>query len=104
MADYLITVMANNRLEQKGLLKRFNINCYGKEMTIHEIRANKAKIYKELKHDINSREYNEHFFKYVPDKSVPDKSVPKKTYKKRPSFLNKKTRKRRSGAFFNKFF
>jgi hypothetical protein len=104
MADYLITVMANNRLEQKGLLKRFNINCYGKEMTIHEIRANKAKIYKELKHDINSREYNEHFFKYVPDKSVPDKYVPKKTYKKRPSFLNKKTRKRRSGAFFNKFF
>jgi hypothetical protein len=66
MAEYLTTVMANNRLEQKGLLKRFNINCYGKELTIHEIRAQKTQKYKELKHDPDNPEYKELFFKYIP--------------------------------------
>ena len=33
MAQYLFNVQASNRLEQKGLLKRFSINCYGKQET-----------------------------------------------------------------------
>ena len=49
MAQYLFTVQQKNRLEQKGLLKRFSINCYGKQDTLEEMRNTKALKYKELK-------------------------------------------------------
>ena len=70
MAQYLINVQAKNRLEQKGLLKRFNTNCYGYEKTLIEIRSEKAAKYEELKHDKNSKEYNRYFFKYMPNKAT----------------------------------
>jgi hypothetical protein len=69
MAEYLINVQAKNRLEQKGLLKRFNVNCYGKEKTLVEIRGEKASKYKELKNAQDSKEYNKYFFKYIPNKA-----------------------------------
>ena len=68
MAQYLINVQAKNRLEQKGLLKRFNINCYGNEKTLVEIRGEKAVKFKELKDQQGSKEYNKYFFKYIPNK------------------------------------
>jgi hypothetical protein len=68
MAQYLINVQAQNRLEQKGLLKRFNINCYGNEKTIVELRSDKAAKYEELKNLKDSKEYNKYFFKYIPVK------------------------------------
>ena len=83
MAQYLINVQAKNRLEQKGLLKRFNVNCYGTEKTIIELRSDKAAKYKELKTKYNEREYNKYFFKYVPGKQT------KRTNK----HFNKNTRK-----------
>jgi hypothetical protein len=69
MAEYLINVQAKNRLEQKGLLKRFNVNCYGKEKTLVEVRGEKAEKYKELKNAQDSKEYNKYFFKYIPNKA-----------------------------------
>ena len=75
MAQYLINVQAKNRLEQKGLLKRFNINCYGNEKTIIELRGKKAEKYEELKNKKDTKEYNEYFYKYIP--------VKKTTYKAR---------------------
>lgn len=66
MAQYLINVQAKNRLEQKGLLKRFNLNCYGNEKTIMEMRGDKAAKHEELQNEIGSDEYNQYFFKYVP--------------------------------------
>ena len=60
MAQYLLNVQANNRLEQKGLLKRFNINCYGSEQTIVDLRSEKAEKYE--KH-LSRKQY---FFKYTP--------------------------------------
>ena len=68
MAQYLINVQAKNRLEQKGLLKRFNINCYGNEKTIVELRSEKASNYEKLKEQKDSKEYNKYFFKYIPTK------------------------------------
>jgi hypothetical protein len=68
MAQYLINVQSKNRLEQKGLLKRFNVNCYGKEKTIVELRSEKAAKYEELKNDKEGKEYNKLFFKYIPIK------------------------------------
>ena len=69
MAQYLINVQAKNRLEQKGLLKRFNINCYGDEKTIVELRSQKAEKYEQLKQNKDIKEYNKYFYKYVPNKT-----------------------------------
>ena len=54
MAEYLLNVQSKNRLEQKGLLKRFNINCYGNEKTIIQLRSDKAEKYEELRNNKNS--------------------------------------------------
>ena len=54
MAEYLFMVQAKNRLEQKGLLRRFSISCYGKQSTLETIRAEKTEKFKELKDKRNS--------------------------------------------------
>ena len=49
MSQYLFMVQSKNRLKQKGLLKRFSINCYGKQETLEDNRYKKAEMYKKLK-------------------------------------------------------
>jgi hypothetical protein len=66
MAKYLFEVERKSRLAQNGLLKRFSINCYGKQETLETMRAEKAAKYEELKNDRTGKEFNEWFFKYVP--------------------------------------
>ena len=66
MAAYLFDVQEKNRLEQKGVLKRFSINCIGHQDTVEEMRAQKSEKFKELKHKRNSREYEEWFLRYRP--------------------------------------
>ena len=66
MAKFLFEVEQKNRLEQRGLLKRFSISCYGKQPTLETIRAEKAEKFKELMHKRNSAEWNAWFFKYSP--------------------------------------
>jgi hypothetical protein len=66
MAKYLFEVEQKNRLEQKGLLKRFNINCIGKQPTLEDIRAAKTTKFKELSSNKTSKEYEMWFLKYVP--------------------------------------
>ena len=68
MANYLIKVQEKNRLEQKGLLKRFNINCYGYEPTIVELRGKKAALHEKYKNEKNTKEYEKYFLKYIPIK------------------------------------
>jgi hypothetical protein len=67
MAQYLFNVQYKNRLEQKGLLKRFSISCYGNvdESNI-ALRELKAEKFNELKHKRGSKEYEEYFLKYSP--------------------------------------
>jgi len=64
MAKFLFEVEEKNRLEQKGLLKRFSIKCYGEQPTMEDIRAEKAKKFKELKR--GTPEYEMWFLKYSP--------------------------------------
>jgi hypothetical protein len=64
MAQFLFNVEQQNRLEQRGLLKRFSSKCYGKQDTLESIRALKADKFKELKDKRESREFKEWFFKY----------------------------------------
>ena len=66
MAQYLFDVQQKNRLQQKGLLKRFSINCYGKQETLEDMRNTKAAKYKELKSKRNSLEYESWFLRYIP--------------------------------------
>jgi len=80
MAQYLFSVQSKNRLQQKGLLKRFSINCYGKQETLESMRAEKAEKFVELKNSRDSKEYQEYFLRYVPgnNKSAKKESCPKK--------------------------
>jgi len=59
MAYYLFVVQQKNRLKQKGLLRRFSINCYGKQKTLMSIRAEKAEQFKKLSKKRNTRNYEE---------------------------------------------
>jgi hypothetical protein len=70
MAQYLFNVQAVNRLNQKGLLKRFTIECYGNDETLTDIRSKKAEKYKELKLLPDMKEYEKYFLKYVPPRSL----------------------------------
>jgi len=66
MASFLFEVEEKNKLKQNGLLKRFSLDCYGKQETINDIRELRSKKYKQLKHDKNKKQYNLWFLKYYP--------------------------------------
>ena len=96
MAQYLFEVQARNRLQQKGLLKRFTISCYGKQKTLEDSRAEKTNKFKELKDMRNTKEYEEYFLRYIPgeSKTQSSKLSSKKTTKKsRKSTKAKKSTK-----------
>ena len=67
MAKYLFDVQHNNRLKQEGLLRRFSMECYGKQQTIISLREQKADMYKRLKGKKNTKEYQEWFLNYNPE-------------------------------------
>ena len=93
MSEYLFKVQLRNRLEQKGLLKRFSINCYGKHNTLEDIRSAKTTKYKELRSkNLKSGdiEYDTYFLRYIPSVNKNKQVKTKEVKKKR----NKKTKKR----------
>ena len=66
MSQFLFDVQQHNRLKQTGLLRRFSINCYGKQPTLESMRFEKTKKYEELKGKRSSREFEEWFLRYIP--------------------------------------
>jgi hypothetical protein len=66
MIHFLFHVEEQNRLAQKGLLKRFTVSCVGKQPTLENIRFEKTKKFKELQHDKFSKKYMMWFLKYNP--------------------------------------
>ena len=110
MAKFLFDVGYKNRLKQKGILKRFNIDCYGNQPTLESIRAEKMEKFKELKDKRGTKEYDLWFLKYSFDKNdskskpkdkitdIKHKSV-KKTIKKRPK-TKLKTARKNTNSFF----
>ena len=70
MSEYLFDVQQKNRLSQKGLLKRFTIDCYGEQMTMEKMRAEKSDKYKELKKSKGEKEYEWYFLRYIPHRSL----------------------------------
>jgi hypothetical protein len=99
MAEFLFDVEQQNRLNQVGLLKRFTIDCYGKQKKIEDIRAEKTSKFKELFEKRGSREYEMWFLKYTPshgkEKTSDTKLQTTKTMKK-PRKKQKKQKKQKT--------
>ena len=74
MSKYLFDVQQKNRLEQKGLLRRFSITCYGHQESVEEMRAHKAEKYKELKEKGDKAAFEELFLNYKPGDLINKKS------------------------------
>ena len=91
MSEFLFQVQQKNRLKQKGLLRRFSINCYGKQLTLDSMRAEKSKMFKKLKGKRGTKLYDEWFLRYVPNEEK--KQTRKRRHKK--SKKNNRTLKRR---------
>ncbi|MDC1320998.1 hypothetical protein N8261_03465 [Flavobacteriaceae bacterium] len=92
MAQYLFDVQQQNRLEQKGVLKRFSINCYGKQDTLEDMRNEKSEKFKELKGKRNTKEYESWFLRYIPF----EENKPKKQSSNKKSISKTKKRKSKS--------
>jgi len=100
MSSYLFRVQEQNRLSQKGLLKRFNIDCFGKQPTKESIRAEKASKYREIKK--GSKQYEEWFLNYNPaniERLKLEKKEKTKAKKKQIEETKNKTKKKRSKLF-----
>lgn len=115
MSQFLYDVQEKNRLQQKGVLKRFSINCYGHQTTLEEMRSEKTKMYEKLKKDRQSKDFEEWFMKYRPSenkstevhkKSTSQKKNKSKTTKKTKKSINhiarSKTRKNKVNKYLNK--
>jgi hypothetical protein len=66
MAKFLFEIQRKSRLNQSGILRRFNYDCYGTQETLESVRAKKSEKFKELKKSYNEKEFKEWFFKYTP--------------------------------------
>jgi hypothetical protein len=97
MAKLLFDVEAKNRLSQKGILKRFSINCYGHQKSLEEIRAIKSDNFKRLKGKPNSKEYEMWFLKYNPSTK---KSKTKSKSKSKKNKTKSKKNKTNTGYLF----
>ena len=95
MSHYLFKVQQRHRLQQKGILRRFSIDCYGDEKhTKENVRAEKTKRYKALSKHRGSKEWEYYFLNYKPGEKDEKKSK-KKTRKSKRGKSKRKTRKRR---------
>ena len=70
-------VQEENRLEQKGLLRRFSIICLGKQPSRMDMREEKSKMHKELKP--GTKEYDEWFLNYRPGQTKKKEKTKKKS-------------------------
>lgn len=68
ISQYLFEVEQENRLEQTGILKRFTMDCIGKQKSLINILEEKSAKFEALKNRKTSLEYNSWFFKYNPGK------------------------------------
>jgi hypothetical protein len=108
MSKFLFDVQQKNRLEQKGLLKRFSILCYGHQPSVEELRAEKAAKFKELKEKKGTKEYEAWFLNYRPDQKNEKRDSGEKDNKSTKTSSNTTTnsskRSKPKKNMFNKTF
>jgi hypothetical protein len=100
MSTYLFDVQEKNRLAQKGLLRRFSINCMGHQETVEEMRAEKAEKYIELKDNKKNPEYEEWFLRYRPIEKKEDSKEERTNKKSKRSRMKKRKTRKKRGIFF----
>ena len=96
MSQYLFQVEQENRLAQKGLLKRFTLKCYGTQPTLETIRAKKTEMFEKLRNKKNDDPEKEAWFlRYTPGEKSSSTSTKKETQSPKQSAkpVLKKTRK-----------
>ena len=97
ICQYLLMVQTRNRFKQRGLLKRFSTTCYGKQQTLETMRAEKAALFNNLKHNTCSDDYKKYFLRYLPSrKDKCQKTRSKKTRSKKTRSKKTRSKKTRS--------
>jgi hypothetical protein len=91
MGEFLFAVQKENRLRQSGILKRFSMDCYGRQLTLEKMRKHKKDKYVELKNKKNTKEYEWFFLNYSP---IQEKATTKTQNNKKPKKGAKKTKKK----------
>ena len=98
MTMFLFDVQQKNRLEQKGLLRRFTVTCFGHQESIEDIRSKKIQKYNQLRLHPNKKEYEAWFLNYRPaymqlklkNRDVTNRKI---TIRKRAKESHKKTQR-----------
>lgn len=96
MSNYLLNVQNENKLSQTGLLKRFTINCYGKEDTLQDKYGKKYELREMLGKNRFKPEYQKFFLNYMPGRKYEKSSVkscPTKTRKMKKNSKYNNTKK-----------
>ena len=93
MCEYLFKAQQKNRLRQTGLLKRFSINCIGKQKNLEIMRAEKSEMYHALKNKRGTKEYEWWFLRYIPDQIKKRKKRKKRKKKTKKQKKIKKIKK-----------
>jgi hypothetical protein len=103
ISQFLFNVEEKNRLSQKGLLKRFSMNCYGTQDTLETLRAEKTEMFKLLKNKRDSPEYEKWFMKYNPTVKTIEGNEKKTVKTNKTNKTNKtvKTKKVKKKNFFS---
>jgi len=101
MCEYLFKTQRRNKLKQKGLLKRFSIDCYGEQLTIEKMRAEKSEMFNKLKNNRKSKKFEWWFLRHIPHqiderKKLMRKKTTKKNKKKKKSKTTKKTKRKKN--------
>lgn len=99
-ATELYKIQKENRLAQRGVLKRFSLNCYGHQQSKAEMLKIKKEKSKELSKDKESKEYESWALNYQPSEIEAKKKAEKekktsKTEKKKKSTKKSKTMKKK---------
>ena len=96
MSQFLFDVQQQNRLKQTGLLKRFSIDCYGKQDTLETMRFEKTTKFEELKNKKDSKEYEQWFLRYIPLESAKNRKATVKAAKPKSSKSSKSSKTKKN--------
>ncbi len=93
MAKYLFDIEKTHKLNNDGILNKLNADCIGEQLTLADIRAEKAEKHKELTRD--TLEYEKWFLKYMPGRN---KTTHSKNYTRKNSKISEKSKTKTSSA------
>lgn len=104
-ASELYKIQKENRLAQRGVLKRFSMNCYGHQHTLADLMKYKKEKTKELSKDKDSKEYESWALNYQPAEIEAKKKAEKENDKekeKKKTKTEKKTKASRKSKTMKK--